>query len=277
MKNILLLTDFSKNSINALHYALQIFEDSSSNFFLLNVQSPSSFGTNDLMLAGNESLYDSIVKDTKGKLDKLVLKLKAEFKNKSYNITPLVDYDVLTDAINQVKKSNDIDLVVMGTNGVTGASEVVFGSNTINVIRKVDCPILVIPKGFKYRTPKGILLPLDLSDSLSGKAFNNVLNFARRFSEKIHLLRIKPKNEDSKKQKNDIKNIDSFISDISHEYHVISDVPIEYAVDCYTQTHSIDLTTLLVQKESLFERFFIGSPTTQISNNIRVPLLIFHY
>ena len=33
---------------------------------------------------------------------------------------------------------------------------------------------------------------------------------------------------------------------------------------------------LLVQRESLFERFFIGSPTTQISNKISVPLLIFH-
>ena len=136
-----------------------------------------------------------------------------------------------------------------------------------------------IPKGFKYRTPKDILLPLDLLDALSGKAFNDVIKFTKRFSNKLHLLRVKPHNEDSedsKEEKEDKKNITTLLTDIEHEYHVITNVPMVYTVDCYTQSRSIDLTTLLVQNESIFERFFIGSPTTQISNSIRVPLLIFH-
>jgi nucleotide-binding universal stress UspA family protein len=276
MKNILLLTDFSENSINAIHYALQLFEDEVCNFYLLNVQSSGSYMSDDLVLAGNQSLYDSIVKKTKHKLDKLIVELESEFKNDKFNFQILVDYDALPEAINQIKTTKIIDLIVMGTNGVTGAKEVVFGSNTINVIRKVDCPTLVIPKGFKYRTPKDILLPLDLLDALSGKAFNNVIKFAKRFSKKLHLLRVKPYNEDSKEEKKDKKNITTLLTDVEHEYHVITNVPMAYTVDCYTQSHPIDLTTLLVQNESIFERFFIGSSTTKISNSIRVPLLIFH-
>jgi nucleotide-binding universal stress UspA family protein len=276
MKNILLLTDFSENSINAIHYALQLFEDEVCNFYLLNVQSSGSYMSDDLVLAGNQSLYDSIVKKTKHKLAKLIVELESEFKNDKFNFQILVDYDALPEAINQIKTTKIIDLIVMGTNGVTGAKEVVFGSNTINVIRKVDCPTLVIPKGFKYRTPKDILLPLDLLDALSGKAFNNVIKFAKRFSKKLHLLRVKPYNEDSKEEKKDKKNITTLLTDVEHEYHVITNVPMAYTVDCYTQSHPIDLTTLLVQNESIFERFFIGSSTTQISNSIRVPLLIFH-
>jgi len=276
MKNILLLTDFSENSINAIHYALQLFEDEVCNFYLLNVQSSGSYMSDDLVLAGNQSLYDSIVKKTKHKLAKLIVELESEFKNDKFNFQILVDYDALPEAINQIKTTKIIDLIVMGTNGVTGAKEVVFGSNTINVIRKVDCPTLVIPKGFKYRTPKDILLPLDLLDALSGKAFNDVIKFAKRFSKKLHLLRVKPYNEDSKEEKKDKKNITTLLTDVEHEYHVITNVPMAYTVDCYTQSHPIDLTTLLVQNESIFERFFIGSSTTQISNSIRVPLLIFH-
>ena len=276
MKNILLLTDFSINSINAIRYALQLFEDDICNFFLLNTQSPATYISDDLILAGNQSIYNSIVEKTKHKLAKLIVKLESEFENDKFNYEMLVDYDELTEAINQIKESKSIDLIVMGSNGVTGAKEVVFGSNTINVIRKVIIPTLVVPEGFNYRIPKEILLPLDVKDSLSGAAFKDVIKFTKRFGKKLHVLRILPNNEDSEEASKDEKTIKSFLADAKLEYHKIINVPMSYAVDNYIQSHPIDLTTLLVQKENLFERFFLGSPTTQISNNIRVPLLIFH-
>jgi len=276
MKTILLLTDFSENSINAIHYALKLFENDMCNFYVLHAQSPATYMSDDLMLSGNQSIYSSIVEKTKHKLNTLVVELERKFKNDNFNYEILVDYDELPEAINQIKKSKALDLIVMGTNGITAAKEVFFGSNTINVIRKVNCPTLVIPKDFNYRAPKEILLPLDLKDTLNGTAFKEVIKFTKRFGEKLHLLRITPNNEDSKEALNDRENINTFLIDTPNEYHVIKNVPMAYTVDVYTQSNAIDLTTLLVQKESLFERFFIGSPTTKISNNISVPLLIFH-
>ncbi len=276
MKNILLLTDFSKNSINAIRYALQLFEDEFCNFYLLHVQSSASYTSDDLILAGNKSIYTSIIEKSKHKLAKLIVELESKFKNKKYSYQMLVDYDVLTDSIKQIQKTKSIDLIVMGTNGVTGAKEVLFGSNTINVIRKIDCPTLVIPEGFKYTRPKDNLLPLDAFDSMSGSAFFETVKFTKRFCKTLHLLRIKPYNKDSKEEKKDKTHIDYFLKDVDHKYHIITNVPMHYTVDCYTQTHNIALMTLLVQKETLLERFFMGSSTTQISNRIRVPLLIFH-
>ena len=276
MKNILLLTDFSENSINAMQYALQLFENDITNFHLLHVEKPDTYMSDDLLVAGNSTLYDSIVKKSKQKLAKLVVELESEFKNKNFTYQIHVDYDVLTDAIKQLMASKDINLIVMGTNGVTGAKEVVFGSNTINIIRKIDCPALVIPEDFKYRRLKEILLPLDLVDSLSGNAFMNIVKFAKRFSKTLHILRTKPDGEKSKEEKKDKEHINYFLKDIPYKYHSIKNIPMHYAVDCYSQTNNIDLTTLIVQKESFFERFFTGSPTTQIANKIGVPLLIFH-
>jgi nucleotide-binding universal stress UspA family protein len=276
MKNILLPTDFSKNSINAIHYALELFEGASCNFFLLNTQSPASYISDDLVFAGNQSLYDTIVKTSKKKLSQLLVELKNEFKTLEFNFEILVDYDALPEAINQIKNSKNIDLVVMGTNGATGAKEVVFGSNTINVIRKVDCPTLIIPEGFKYRLPKEILLPLDVTDSLNSSAFLKVVKFTKRFSEKLHVVRIKPQDEDSKEEEKDKENINAFLTEVQHEYHTVANIPISASVNFYIQTHQIDLITLLVQEESLIERLFIGSPTTRINNTLRVPLLVFH-
>ena len=276
MKNILLLTDFSKNAENAIRYALQLFESDICKFFILHVEKVSSYTTSNLMTVGNSSVYDSVIKKSKHKLAKIVSALELDYKNDNHSFNMLVDYDVMTDAIQQTIDSENINLVVMGSNGVTGAKEVVFGSNTINVIRKVNSPTLVIPQDFSYRKPKEVLLPLDLTDSLSGKAFIELMNFIKKQKSKLHILRIKPHHEKSKEEANDMEHIAYFLKDMNYEYHSIDDIPMHYVADCYTQTKSIDMTALLVQRERLFERFFMGSSTTQIGNNLRVPLLILH-
>lgn len=276
MKNILLPTDFSKNSINAMHYALKLFSGSSCNFFLLHTQSPGTYLSDDLLMAGNQSLYETIVKTSNKKLSQLIKSLKAKYETASFNFEPIIDYDSLPEAINQIIVSKKIDLIVMGTNGVTGAKEVLFGSNTINVIRKVYCPTLIIPEDFAFSFPKEILLALDPLDSLESQAFLKLVKFMERFNEKIHLLRLVPDDESYNHAKKDKKDIDILLKGISYEYHVIRDIPISTAVDCYVQTHTIGLLALLVQDESIFDRLFLGSPTTKISNELRVPLLIFH-
>lgn len=276
MKHILLLTDFSENSLNAIDYSMNLFKGNPCDFFVLHVKSSDSYTTDDLMAVGNESIYNTIVKDGKEELDRMVLDLKTRLNSENFTFQTIVDFDNLTDAINQVVETKSIDLIVMGTNGVTGAKEVVFGSNTINVIRTIDCPTLVVPKGFDFRTANEVLLPLDAEDTLSGNAFNRASKFTNRFSKKIHVLRIIPNSDNLPEDQEDKRHLDNFLKNIDTEYHIVNDIPMNYVVDCYIQTHKIDLMILLVQAESLLERFFMGSPTTRISNSIRVPLLVFH-
>lgn len=276
MKQILLTTDFSKNATNAIQYALQLFENDPCNFIILNTQNPTAYISDDLVVVGYKSLYDTIVESTKQKLETLLAGLKKEFKTTNFNFELVVDYDTLSEAINQILASRPIDLILMGTNGVTGAQEVLFGSNTINVIRKVHCPTLIIPNGYTYVAPKEVLLPLDNADSLSSSAFLKLAEFTKRYSKKLHILRIAPENENPLKANEDLPQLNTLLSDIEHDYHHIEDISMSTAVDCYTQTHHIDLIALLVQDESFFERLFLSSTTTKINNRLKVPLLVLH-
>ena len=276
MKQILLLTDFSENSVNAMHYALNLFKDDKCNFFILHVESSKSYLSDDLVLGGSQSIHDAIVNKSKHKLSELVKRLKSDFKNDNYTFHKLVDYDGVIDAINQVKTAKSIDLIVMGSNGVTGAKETIFGSNTVNVIRNVDCSTLVIPEGFLYIKPSQVVLPLDLGDALNSKAFAELLKFTERYSEKLHLLRLVPNDEISQELENDTKYMTIHMKNIDYAYQIINNVPMNYAVSCYTQTHGINLSALLVQKEGFFEHFFTSSSTSKISNTLSVPLLVFH-
>lgn len=274
MKHILLLTDFSENSKNAIDYALQLFKNDQCVFYAVHVQKPSSYISDDLLLAGEESLYETIVKKSKNELKKIINTFEGKYDNKNHHFETIIDYNVFTDALKQIIKSKKIDLIVMGSNGVTGAKEVVFGSNTINVIRKVSCPTLIIPQDFMYRKPKNILLPLDANDTLSGNAFKTSLNFIENNRSNLHILRILPNGEVLKE--NDTETITSSLQNINSKYFKVNGIPMDYAIDFYFQTNKIDMLMLLVQKESFFERIFKGSFDAKISNTLKAPLLVFH-
>lgn len=276
MKRILLLTDFSENSINAMRYGLSLFEKSDCTFYVLHVQKASSYISDDLMYASNESVYESLVGKSKSKLKALVEELELEYNNPNYSFECVVDYDNFTDAIKQLISSKNIDFIVMGTNGVTGAKEFVFGSNTINVIRKIKSPVLIIPENYKFTKPKSILLSLDPMDSLGGQAFVSLLDFVKQHHLEVHILRIKPNNKALHEELEDSKHIAYFLKDMRYTYHVIHNTTIPLAVDLHLQNNAVDIIGLLVQKESFFERSFFKSSTSEINKFVKVPLLIYH-
>jgi nucleotide-binding universal stress UspA family protein len=276
MKQILLLTDFSANSKNAINYGLQLFEKEKCHFYILHIPTKSVYTTSDLITLGNKSIYDSLVDKAKRKLDKFVKILEATSKNEQATFEAIVDYDVLTDSVKQIIASKKIDLIIMGTNGVTGAKEVIFGSNTINVIRKVACTTLVIPKGFKFRKPKEIFLPLDMDDSLNSDAFLNLKTFVKKFNASLNIMRIDEKSENSEIEKTDKKHINKHLIDVPYNYFSVKNASLHQVVKQYLESHKMDMLILLIQKETAFERFFTASATKKISEYLKTPLLIFH-
>lgn len=273
MKNILLLTDFSENALNAITYALQFFKDEKCTFFVMHVHKIGSFTTDNLILSQSGSVYDSIVEEPKQKLKILINKLEKEYNNTNHTFETIIDFDVFTDAVNQVVKLKNIALIVLGSNGASGIKEVLFGSNTLNVIRKVNCTTLVIPN--EYTSPhsaKEIVLPLNTDVSLNGKSLTKLHKFVKNNNLNLNVLRIKPNNEHSHFGFYDKSNLSSF----SYDYFVINNVPIEYAVNSFIQIKGVDLLIILAHKENLFKRIFQGSSASKISNSLQIPLIIFH-
>lgn len=275
MKNILLLTDFSDASKNAIHYALQLFKDNQTTFHLVYVHKASAFTSADLMSSSTENLYASIVKSPQEDIETLVSNLISTYNNSNHTFNAHVDYDVFTDAVNQLIKLQNIDLIVMGTNGVTGADEVVFGSHTLNVIRKVDCPTLVIPKTFKFEMPNEVLIPLDENDNLDNKRLSLIISLIQNQDTKFHVLRVTETESDSFKTQ-DLKVLSTNFTKANYSYFNIYNVPLHYVVDTYVQTNTIDFEVFIIQQTTFFERLFKGSPITKHSKVAKVPLFIIH-
>ncbi|WP_299224598.1 universal stress protein [uncultured Psychroserpens sp.] len=271
MKKIILLTDFSDNALDAIHYSMRFFSSEKCIFYLMHVHKAGSFISDDLMTSSSESIYESITKAPREKLNTLAENLKKQYNNSNHTFGIIIDFDVFTDAVNQAIKTYDIDIVIMGSNGISGVKEVIFGSNTLNVIRGVICKTLIIPNNYMFKPAKNFLLPLQDKDIINEEQINLVNEFTKKQQLKLHVLRVCSK----EKIVETIRTDNSKLNTTSCNYNIESSKFFDAVID-YLEVHDIDLMGLIVHDKSFIERLFTESPTIKLSKVIKLPLLIFH-
>lgn len=280
MNRILLLTDFSDNATQAISYAFDLWRGQDCKFFILNIQKTSEFTTDDLITAKpHESVFSSIIADNKTQLETYVSKLRGQVENENFEIIPKVDYDAFTDAVNQAIDAFEIEYVVLGTNGASGPAEVIFGSNTLQVIRRVNCPTIVVPEGFAFRPLKDILYSQTDDSIATEDELLPFLKLIQNRSPQIHLLGIQTpdsSNGDVIKQRLDLME-QKALAGFNCVQQMLENLPVPEAIIAYEQLKNIDLHVFSVQRKSFLKRFLFGSDTGQISHRTKVPLLVLHH
>jgi len=163
MKKILLTTDFSENAWNAIFTALKLYTNVQCQFYILHAYEPTS-----LNLMGSKTqqrlgvIYDSLSKYSEQELDGVLKYLEINHLNTNHHFTGVSKPATLEEAVQMVVVENDIELLLTGTQGATGAKEVFLGSNTVKIIKTVtDIPILAIPTGYNFQELKTILFATD--------------------------------------------------------------------------------------------------------------------
>ncbi len=277
MNKILLPTDFSETARNALEYALNFFKGESCTFYFLSIYTTGKYTTGDLWQAsGEESVYDSLLLNNKIKLDVLIDQLEQEYQDKKYKFKGIADYDEFTDAINQVVELNKIDFIVMGTEGTKGVKEVVFGTHTQKVIRKVDCPILVVPKGIVFKGFKKLLLTLDYDYKFNPSVIKPLIRLMAKHKVSLDILRMKKENANSDDLEEEEKKIARSFKGTNPKIHMISKVHTVDAINSLIKTMGIDMHIISAKKELFLDRVLFGSSVSNIINRSQIPLLVLH-
>ncbi|RMA58774.1 universal stress protein [Ulvibacter antarcticus] len=276
MKNILLPTDFSENSMNAIDYAMHFFENWECNFYILNVQKVSEYISDDLV-AGSQSdtIFESIATDNKKLINQLVKKLSKQYKSQAYTFNGLFDYDDFVSAVDQAVKFHSIDLIIIGTNGATGAKEVLFGSNTLQILRNINCPTLTIPHHYSYSSVKSVLFTTQHCDNI---AYNGIEVFKEMLNIHQCELNVLELDEDTFEvlHKKDNDCLKAMFPDHPYTYYCLNTIPGLSAINTATQLLKVDLHAVFIEKENFLERLLFGSETKQLAKGTLIPLLFLH-
>lgn len=275
MKTILLPTDFSNNSINAINYAMEMYKNEVCNFYILNVQKSSSFISDDMMVVNTSAtIYSTIVDVAKKSINNIIFKIRKHYNNENHSFKAIVDYDNFVDSINQVSEKYKVDLIIMGTKGASGISKVLFGSNTVKVIQRGNVPVLAIPDNCKFTGLQKIGFKTgfkSLYNIEDIKPLKDIITFNKGKLYVLHVL-----NEGGYTNVLD-KGIDLFEHNFDNpmfEYLQVKDNNIYEAIYVFIKNNSIKMITMCEPKNTLLERLFGTHTFETLAYNIDIPFLV---
>lgn len=142
LHRILVPTDFSKHSQNALKYAAAFVDKFGAQLHLLHVVQDLAIFIPDMvtvappitpsleqMTSAVRAAFERLIQENH--LEKFTIQREVRQGNPFYEIV-------------RYAKEADVDLIVMGTHGHTGLAHMLLGSVTEKVVRKAPCPVLTV-------------------------------------------------------------------------------------------------------------------------------------
>lgn len=283
MRTILVPTDFSDCSANAVKYAILFAEKTErkllffhSTFLLIPTRSSGTAYMN-AVKADKEAKLKTLTEF----IEKIYRSLK--IKRNENNTKFLVKFGhPVVENINEVINEQFIDLIIIGTHGATGFRKVFVGSNTASVIEQSYCPVLAIPHKYKFSGIKTIAYASSDLDSLK-KELKKIIPIAQKLEASLKIFHITAGAE-SLTKKTEKFNSEVFIKSLSH-FFKFPDMSLSVidggktilvdAIGNFVKHNKPDVLVMLTQKRSFFDKIFHTSQTKEISYQSRVPLMAF--
>ncbi len=274
MKKILVPVDFSIQSQFASKIAAEIAKYTNAKLFLLHLlEIPTS--TIDPSNYGSSSNSPSSLLYLK-RAKKKFTKLKKEPFFDGVKFEDAIIFQNNWKGIIDESKNNDVDLIIMGSQGVSGLEEILVGSTTEKVVRNSEIPVMVIKEDIKDFELNNLVY---ISDFHKGNelSFQKIIDFTKIFKAKLHLLKIITIQnfETSKTSTNDINNfIDGF--DIkNYSKTIYNDVSVEAGALNFAKSIDADAILLNTHGRRGLSHLFRGSIGEDLANHAKLPVVTF--
>jgi nucleotide-binding universal stress UspA family protein len=269
MKTLLVATDFSKNSLHALEYAIMFANKLDAELHLVWVDNST---LEDNLI---DTIEESLRIEKKNYLENLVKQYEQKVPGGkiTYHLKKGKVYQEISKTARQLKA----DIIFTGTHGVTGYEQYWIGSNAYRIMTSAPCPVITIR--IDYDFSKGIskiLLPLDSSLETKQKLPFTVA-LAQKFNAKINLLKVYNSPIGVIR-----KRIDGFSRDAEK---CLKDKKIDYSLDSieadnvavsilqYAEKTKVDLIAIMTEQNITTANKFLGPYAQQLLNNSKVPVL----
>ncbi len=278
MKNILIPTDFSENSWNAITYALSFFKKANCNFHLLYVSPYQELIGSESLFKSEDHVVEKVTRSDKEQMNLLLKRIQKLSLNTKHRFFTIYKHIFFVNTIRKLVEEKNIDFIVMGTKGASGLKERTVGSNTGDVITKVKCPVLVIPEKAKHNKISEIAFPTDYNIFYKDRILNTiteVLNLNLAALRVLHISKKEQELTDLQKNNKDFLN-DYLGKSVEHSFHFLSNPDIEQAVQCFVESRNISMITMVAKNLNFFQRILFQPAIEKISYHISIPFLVLH-
>lgn len=275
MKKILLPTDFSKNAWNAIEYALHFFKEEKCTFYLLNTYTPSFYRVDYLVGGPVQSAIPDVGVDISLKgLEFALERIKKEYKNPNHTFETLSAFNTLTDEVHELCDEGKVDMVVMGTQGASGAKEFFLGSNTVHVIRKATVPVLAVPQDYDFKPIEKVLLPTGYWSKYKPEEFKPLIDLVKKIGATLHVVHAAEGHDLNKSQLANKEHLHKLLKGVQTVFQDVTEDYMPNIVHSYVKKNRIGLIAMMNRKHSFLDKLILKQNVDAVGYHSEVPFLV---
>lgn len=272
MKKILVPTDFSEEANNALNVAAQLAKKYDAEIYLLHLLELPLHQID--AMATHSELPEAMF------FMKLAHKRFEEVASQDFlegiEVHETIEFDQSFSGIKDTCHKHDIDLIVMGSHGVSGLKEMFIGSNTEKVVRSSDVPVLVIKNKHESFDINDFVFASDFKND-NKETYKQAVKLAEAFNSKIHLVMVNTANRFTTTEVAN-QRIEAFIKDTNFENYCVNiynDETVEQGILNFSRGIDADLIGISTHGRQGIAHFFNGSISEDLVNHAKRPVVTF--
>ena len=274
MKTIIVPTDFSPVSINAVNFAADMAVAIDASLLLFSVYNvPVSYSDVPIVLIS----VDEMKKGSENQLEDLKNKIihVTSGKVKVYTESRMGN---TVDELEDLCKKIQPFAVVMGAKGKSGIEKVIFGSTTLTAIRHLTWPVICVPQGKEYgKGIKKIGFACDFKQVVETTPVKFIRQIVKEFNAELHILNVDYNNRHFKPETPEQSFLlHNLLEDIKPQYHFINKTDIEDGINEFAESNNLDLVIAIPKKHRLLDGIFKPSSTKQLVFQSHIPVMCVH-
>ena len=276
MKKILVPTDFSPNAARAIDYAVQIAKLNQATIYIIH-----ACDNLDTLNMENVQLRREYNKKITDKaFDNLEMIRRSIEETEQVLVNIQLYSGPVNDTILLAAQEHNTDLVIMGTLGISGIKEAIFGSKTAAVISNTTIPVLAIPLEYDWSPPSKFLLAINHFDEVSDILYP-VFDLAKTFKAEVRLTIFTDEDNivssnyltDAREIKFAEDKLRKKYSDLVINAEHLTGRHFEESINEFIESNQIDLLAMMTHKRSFIGSIFNRSITRKMSYHSKVPIL----
>ena len=278
MKNILVPTDFSENASKAALFAGEIAKRNGAVIYLMHAMDSEENSLHQPLFTGDESKKKREAKKEKELIDFQHI-LGAIYEE--VQIRPILETTDAKDAIIEIARVKEIDLIIMGTRGAGIIKSRITGTITASVVAQSNLPVLVIPENYRIEEPDGILFATSHFET-EPEILNILAKMAGLFSAAIHIVyfvnstevnKLSPEESEQKVQEY-LRLLKQTYPSISFRVELLEGTDFEAALQLYHSVHETDITAMVHYPKGFWDQLFLRDQTKKLVFHSNRPVLV---
>lgn len=206
--------------------------------------------------------------------------LKKEFLDKG---VAAVEYETemggqLVDNLERLAQTRRATSVVMGIKGHSALKEAVMGDDTLEMVERSFCPVMIVPPDAKFNGIKNVAFASEFNDVEMTTPTPFIKSVLDMFNPFLHIVNVNSEHYVALTEafREERAKMDEMFKDYKHEFYFIGMFDFYEAINNFIKDYKIDMLITIPKHHKTMKNLFKRTNTQKLACHTTIPLLAVH-